>query len=143
MKLVYSSAFVLLLISLQFLTSCSKYTEGSKFTLLTKKARLVGDWKQTEMTINEISQDISETSFEISFESNFKYSDTTEFYFGGVEYTFSNNGTWQFSDDKTKLITTDSDGDQITYTIVRLANKELKLKEVVGATTTITTFDAQ
>lgn len=49
MKKIAFLGFVLALGTASVLTSCSKYEEGSKFTLLSKKNRLTNDWKLTSV----------------------------------------------------------------------------------------------
>lgn len=136
MKLFRIGAFALLALMAVAVTSCSKYEEGSKFTLLTKKARLTGDWSLNKVEVNGNPEDISGYQVNVTFLKDGSY--TYKWTSGG--FSVQESGTWKFSDDKEDLIFTDADGDVTTSQIVRLANKELKLKDVGGSTTTITTF---
>lgn len=144
MKLFFkTSAFVLLAISMVALSSCSKYEEGSKFTLLSKKARVVGDWTLTDLSVNGISQNLSSLSIEPTFKKDDTYTITTTVTILGVTVPSTETGTWKFSSDKLDLVRTDSNSNVTSSEIVRLASKEMKLKEVEGATTTIWTFEAK
>lgn len=142
MKLLFrASTVAFLALTMVIVSSCSKYEEGSKFTLLTAKARVTGDWKMTELTVNGTAQDLSGSTFEVSIKKDDTYTATNSYTFGGSTYTTTDNGTWKFNDDKTELIMTDSDNDISTSTIVMLKNKMMKLKEVDGNTTTIITLE--
>ena len=129
-------AFALLAVAI---TACSKYEEGSKFTVLSKKARMANTWTLSSLTVNEVSQAISGTNTMLLTKDG---SATTTWASGG--FSVSEQGTWVFSGNKEELIVTDSDGDVETYTIIQLKNKDLKLKQVntTGSTTitTISTF---
>lgn len=142
MKLLFrASTVAFLALTMVIVSSCSKYEEGSKFTLLTAKARVTGDWNMTEITVNGTTQDLTGTTSEISIKKDDTYTSTNSYTFGGSTYTTTDNGTWKFNDDKTELIITDSDGDISTSTIVMLKNKMMKLKDVDGSVTTIITLE--
>ena len=51
-------------------------------------------------------------------------------------------GTWAFSSDKANLILTDNSGTS-TNEIIRLTNKEMKLRQIDAGDTTVNTFTAQ
>tara|TARA_R110002072_G_scaffold16048_1_gene63450 strand:+ start:31459 stop:31875 length:417 start_codon:yes stop_codon:yes gene_type:complete len=125
-------AFALLAIAV---TACSKYEEGSKFTILSKKARMANTWTLSSFTANGISQPITGTS---TMELTKDGKATTTISFGG--FSGSEVGTWAFSSNKEELILTDSDGDTQTMTIVQLKNKDLKLRQVDSGITTVATY---
>lgn len=103
-------------------SSCNKYPEGPKLSLLSKKARLSGDWKMEKILINNVDQTAAFTSNEVfSIKKDGKYS---------VSSTPVEEGTWKFSGDKKQLIVKSnaSGAKEITYTILKLKNKELWLK---------------
>lgn len=136
MKLFRIGAFALLALMAVAVTSCSKYEEGPKLTLLSKKARLTGEWTLNKVEVNGETQDISGYTVNVTFLKDGSY--TYKWTSGG--FSVQESGTWKFSDDKVDLILTDEDGDVTTSEIVRLANDELKLKDVDGSYTTISTF---
>ena len=136
MKLFRIGAFALLALMAVAVTSCSKYEEGPKFTLLSKKARLTGEWTLSKVEVNGTAQDISGYTVTVTIDKDGSY--TYKWTSGG--FSAEESGTWEFSDDKVSLIMTDADGDVSTSEIVRLANDELKLKDVDGSFTTITTM---
>ncbi|MCF8415991.1 MAG: DUF5004 domain-containing protein [Crocinitomicaceae bacterium] len=142
MKLLFrASTVAFLALTMVIVSSCSKYEEGSKFTLLTAKARVTGDWTTTAITVNGTSQDLTGTSFTTSIKKDGTYTASSSYTFGGSTFTTNENGTWEFNSDKTELINTDSDGDVSTATITMLKNKMMKLKTVDGSFTTIVTLE--
>lgn len=136
MKLFRIGAFALLALMAVAVTSCSKYEEGPKLTLLTKKARITGEWTLSNVEVNGTSQDISGYTVNVTIEKDGSY--MYKWSSGG--FSVQESGTWSFSDDKVSLILTDEDGDVTISEIVRLANDELKLKDVDGSISTITTM---
>lgn len=116
-------------------TACSKYEEGSKFTVLTKTQRMVNTWTLTSVTYNGDAQTIQGThKWKLEKDGNATYS-----YVSG-SFTFSDIGKWAFTSDKASIIITDSANDSETYEIVQLKNKDLKLRQVDGNNTTISSY---
>lgn len=116
-----------------FLASCGKYEDGPGFTLLTKKARITGEWDVKEFvdgSDGSITTDNSSATYLIEKDGTLTYTD------GNV----STSGTWEFTSDKENLrvITTYTLlGATITDTqesiITRLTNKELWIKDTDGS----------
>lgn len=106
------------------LSSCNKYEEGSKFTLLTAKARMVNTWTLTSYSINDAAQTFS-TGLSYKLDKDGTATETTTL--GG--FSLSDVGTWEFNGDKTELIMKDSAGSTATYEIVQLKNKDLKVRQ--------------
>ena len=120
----------LIALSLIFLTpSCSKYPNGSKFTLLTKSNRMVNDWKLTSYMINGNEFIESQPEISLVIEKDGTYSWTaTQTVLGQIQSEFE-YGTWSFSDDKTSLmILTDGEEIPVGYTIIELRSKKLVLQ---------------
>ena len=121
--------FFLLLTALTF-SSCSKYEEGSKFTLLTKKQRMVNDWKMKQLTAN--GDDI--TSLNIITEVDIRDNGTITVRGKFLGISTSDNGSWAFDNDKSHLLITSQDGSVDNYEIIRLKDKELKVKITTNGT---------
>ena len=122
-------------------TSCSKYEEGSKFTVLTKKARLVGTWKMTNATTGSISQnfDTNSSVYEIK-----KTGDYIQNYVSGSTSVKVDEGKWEFSSDKKNLLITPQGSTTVNaMEIVELKNKEMKLKSTSNGIATVITYTAQ
>lgn len=124
-------------------TACNKYEEGSKFTILTAKSRMVNDW-----TISKISYTINSTTTEttgngtlsIAKDGTYKESTSVQVPFLGL-VTTTTEGTWTFNGDKTEVTFTDSNGNSNTSTIIKLKNKELSLSSTEETTGTVTRVD--
>jgi hypothetical protein len=116
-------AAALLLGATLITTSCGKYEDGPGFSLLTKKARLVGDWDRKSVTSGNFT--IEDTDDEIT---TFEKDGTIKVSEDGVSYS----GTWEFIDKKEKLRVSYTEGSftfSDDYTIRRLTNKELWLMD--------------
>lgn len=104
-------------------TACSKYEEGSKFTLLTKKSRIANTWKITALTAD--GNDILSLSTVSQIEATKDGKWNVTYTLGSLSTI--DEGKWELSSDKTKLVVTDESGDVTESTIVRLAKDEMKL----------------
>lgn len=107
------------------ISSCGKYEEGPEFTVLTKKQRLVGDWKIEEAMVDGQVQDAEAYS---EYTLTFERDGTAKITYGALFY----KGTWEFIEDKKKLRTIDLTGQTVEPTIIRLTNKQLWLKDADG-----------
>jgi len=133
MRLLLGIGFIAMMALAMTTTSCNKYEEGPGFTLLTAKMRITGNWTMIKQTVNGNDY----TSFAPDETLDIKKDETFTWTIGS--YTFT--GTWKFNSDKTEVIFTDSNGDIETFTIVQLKNNIMKLKQVVGGDTYITTYE--
>jgi len=132
-------AFALLAI---LVTACSKYEEGSKFTLLTKKSRVVNTWK-----LDKVTSIVDATGTEADITSLFAAT-TVDLQKDGTAVVVqtvgslsnTDTGTWAFTSDKTGLIFTDESGTASTSTIVKLKANELKLTSTDNGVTTIVEY---
>lgn len=107
------------------ISSCGKYEEGPEFTILTKKHRLVGDWKIEEAMIDGQVQDAEAyADYTLTYERD----GTARITFGALIY----KGTWEFIENKEKLRSISMDGTMADATIIRLTNKQLWLKDADG-----------
>lgn len=116
-------AFALLAL---MVSSCSKYEEGSKFTVLTKKQRAVNTWTMTTYTVGGTS--VMQAGTTVVWDLA-KDGSATVSYTNGAG-TISESGTWAFNSDKSSLVITGITGYEGTFEIVKLKNKELKLRQV-------------
>lgn len=112
-------------------SSCGKYDEGPGFTLLTKKARLTGDWDAKSYTDSN-GNTVADTDDDfVTFDKDGKYTYTSG--------SFSQSGEWDFSSDKEKIKVSYTSG-ATTYSnetpILRLTNKELWTKDPDDGTIT-------
>lgn len=121
--------FFLAILSVFFvLSACKKYEEGPMLTLLTKKARLTGDWK-AEKTVSPSGVESFVNSFQVM---KINKDNSYEIHEGKIIKT---KGTWDFAKDKGYVrLTYIKEG--ITYIeeyeIIRLKDKELWWKDSQG-----------
>jgi hypothetical protein len=140
MKLFRIGAFALLALTAVAVTSCSKYEEGSKFTLLSAKARLVNTWTLVAATSDgtDIMGFMPDMKIEIKKDGTY----TTTWTSGGL--STSDSGTWAFNSDKTQVAMTDSNGDVSNSKIIMLKNKDLKLQDADNTSSVdIFTFEGE
>lgn len=118
-------------------TSCDKYDDGGNFSILTAKMRITNDWTSTSLVVQtgSVVYSSNEEVLSIKKDGTYKTSGTVL----GISYT--EEGTWEFNDDKTEISFKDDSGDVTTWTITKLKNNELKLVRettTLGVTTTYT-----
>lgn len=135
MKRILSLGLVALFASTLLLSSCSKYDEGSNFTLLSKKSRMVNNWHLMSARVGGFEINLSGTSthLELSKDGSAKYTETYTVL--GTIYEGITNGTWEFNDDKSKLVLTEtgaSVSDEIT--ILKLTKDEMKTEQIDPST---------
>lgn len=130
MKFLLKKGFFSIALIGLIITSCSKYAEGSNFTLLTKKARMVNEWTlESTQLVNYVYPETSSFVRKILFKKDNTYV-RSETKVGEGASTISYSGTWEFSSDKTKLnLIEQGSNTTIEYIILELKSKELKLKE--------------
>lgn len=109
-------------------SSCSKYEDGPKFSLLSKNKRISRDWK-VEYSINLATQVEHSADFAgwlLNFGSDGTYTYTTIY----KQLQTTTNGNWELiGDTQLRLNYSTASGEQIVfYTILRLTKKELWLK---------------
>ena len=122
------------------LTSCGKYEEGPHFSLISKKARVTNTWKLTEVVLN--GEVITPAASTYTLTMTLKDDETLTANYSLLGIPYNTTGTWAFSSDKADLILTDNSGTS-TNEILRLTNKEMKLRQINGGDTTVNTFTAQ
>jgi hypothetical protein len=125
----YSKIFTFVLIAfVSFSFSCSKYEDGPKISLLSKKSRISREWK-TEYSINlatgiEHSADFAGWLLSLNKDATF----SNVINYNLVQTTY--NGSWEFiGDNQIRFNFNSATGEQIEfYTILRLSRKELWVK---------------
>jgi len=123
-KIITFSLIVLMAIA----SSCSKYEDGPKFSLLSKSKRISREWK-VEYSINLATQVEHSADFAgwlLNFNSDETYTKTTIY----KQLQTTTNGSWELiGNNQLKLVFNTSVGEKIEfYTILRLTKKELWLK---------------
>ena len=124
-----------LIVATTFLSSCSKYDEGSNFTLLTKKSRMVNNWHLTSINQDGVSLNMSGILLDLNLMKDGSATTTLSYTVLGQTFTDVTNGTWEFNDDKSKLVLTET-GASVTdeYTILKLTKDEMKTEQIDAST---------
>jgi hypothetical protein len=107
-------------------SSCGKYEDGPKFSLLTKKSRVAGDWN-----VKSIGSEVFQNGYSLSMTFDKDGSMSYKYSYG--TYSYSYVGTWDFSSDKENLVINSAGGID-TLEIKRLKNKEMWLDDDYTAT---------
>ena len=139
--IIYSFAFLMLSAAA---SSCSKYEEGPKLAFSSKKSRLVGEWKLTKQTLNGTDNNLTNVTTTLSIKDDATFYYKIAYSVLGIPYTVDYNGKWEFNSDKTQVLFTEDGQTSITnQTIVKLASDELKLREIDGNDTIVSTYQPQ
>ena len=124
-------SFLLVLVaSLFFFVSCSKYEDGPAISLLSRKARLVNKWKLEKYYKDGQEQSLSDDDkkgyLEIKKDNTFE----EVAYSGAYSITFT--GTWSEVDNYSKIHfkVTNPSSYEYEYTILRLMSNQLWGKEI-------------
>lgn len=125
---LFAFALVALLVA-----SCSKYEEGSNFSLISKKSRVANTWEVSTLTANGI--DISSLSPVSQITATKEGAWTTTYTIAGI--STDDVGTWVFNDDASTITVVDMSGTR-TMTIIKLKKDEIKLSNVDNNITYVT-----
>lgn len=110
------------------LSSCGKYEDGPGFSLLTKKARITGVWDEKEEV------DTDGTVYTDNDDATMELTKSGSAILNSPSSGISIQGSWEFASNKEKVRITFNFGTNQTeeYTIRRLTNKELWVRDVDG-----------
>ncbi len=116
-------------------TSCYKYEEGPRISLLSRKARICNEWRLGTYLDNGTDKTNLDETTTLTIEKDGTYSiSTVKSELGQLQSTFS-HGTWVFQNGQGQIIMTGSQtgATPVTYDILELRNSQLQLrKKVVG-----------
>ncbi len=124
----------LFLVAISF-TACDKYEEGANYSLLTAKMRIVNHWKLDKVTITNGNTSYDATNVYPNTIMKVKKDNTYETIYTAGNITTNETGAWDFNDDKTQVVITETGENPDSYNIIKLKNKELKVEYVDGNTT--------
>lgn len=132
MRIVLAALFISTLI----LSSCNKYSEGPKFSMLTRKERLCNDWELTAYTNsgNNAFDKTFTTKLTIDKDGTYSMSKTYNA-LGQIQGTYS-NGRWEFAEKDEALYFYEDSTSKPTheYSIKELRNKQLVIVEDIFQT---------
>lgn len=120
-----------LIVATTFLSSCSKYDEGSNFTLLSKKSRMVNNWHLMSISQDGLALNMGGISLHMELMKDGSAKNTLSYTVLGQTFQDVAVGTWEFNDDKSKLVLTET-GATISeeYTILKLTKDEMKTQQI-------------
>lgn len=105
-------------------SSCNKYEDGPKISLLTKKARLVNTWKVENVTSTSSNGNVTDlTSLYSDLVLTIKKDETYTITWGSS----SDAGTWELGGDKDdiRFMSSQPNSTEMSYRILKLKSKEL------------------
>lgn len=118
-----SRSFAAAAVIVLLLSSCSKFEDGPKFSLRTKKARLTNDWVMDKVFINDVDKTSDYAAFYNGFVLSIKKDET----YTTTSPNGNTSGTWELGEDKDDIRfqqTTPAGNGEVSYRILRLTNKE-------------------
>lgn len=138
MKTTMKSALAVIVIASAIVTSCGKYEEGPKISLASKKGRVANTWKVEAFLQDGVDKTsdyrlvVESESYEMKKDGG--YTTTQKFTILGGGLTSTDNGTWEFIDDKEslKMLSSQAGATADTMKIVRLKSNEMWLRSVSG-----------
>lgn len=116
---------VLLIGALLMGTSCTKYEEGSNFSFISAKARLVNHWTMTSYQVNNTTQSIQNN---YGIDMDFYKDNTFKRTWKLGAFSTTESGTWTFANKKLDVLLTKKDGSTEVYRLIELKNKDMKAK---------------
>jgi len=117
------------------LGACAKYDEGSNFSLISAKQRLINTWTLTKYEVNNVDQTANAPGLEVAFYKDESFKRTFSF---GLQ--ISDAGTWSFGGAKSSVVLKLENGNLESYDIIQLKDKALKVERIDGTTTHRYTF---
>jgi hypothetical protein len=115
---------------LQTMTSCNKYEDGPLVSLRSRNERVANNWRISKATENGNDVTSEFDRYDLSLTKENKASLTAQYTFLTLEYEYTTEGTWSFTDNDAKLkIDYDNNLADVTYIILKLQEKELWLRE--------------
>lgn len=105
-------------------TSCKKYEEGPALSFRSKKARVVNEWK-IEYAFETSS---GATTTQDYFNETWEFTKDGDF-FERDQGVIDKSGTWEFISDKESIQVNLISNNPRYYTIIKLNNKEMWLKD--------------
>lgn len=121
---------ILLSLSMIGITSCKKYEDGPLISFRSRSERIANNWRVVKATENgnEVTGDFDR--YEITFTKGGDANLTAHYTFLGIEYDYTTQGKWSFTDNDKKLdVNYDNDVADAVYVILKLEEKELWVRQ--------------
>jgi hypothetical protein len=129
---------------------CKKYPQGPAISLRSKKSRLSQQWKLTQYYVDDSERTVEFLQYYQTYQLNISKDGTMDVYTvstlpaTGQQHIVQTNGSWQFNDDKSGFVFTESystdnlsstpivGGTQHNYTLIKLYEKEMGYSEKIN-----------
>jgi hypothetical protein len=130
--------FCLIALVCVFLAPSCRYEDGPFISFRSKEKRVCGQWVSSKVMVNGNLLENEGGTRMIEFTEEGKYADVKGDSISGF---YTNQGTWAFSDNRDSLVITVKDEFtsleyEISWEILKLACKELRLKNATATTVT-------
>jgi hypothetical protein len=119
-----------------FLVSCSKENNDSELTLVSNRtSRVAGTWTYDKLFVNGV--DITSSILTAGEEYTLQFTQDGGYFFSysNTSQSYSDSGSWHFTDGIENIAITNTLGEVVTYKILRLTNFEMWWSETDGADT--------
>lgn len=123
-------------ILLVYMQSCKKYEDGPGFTLVSPESRLQGSWVLTAGTWYDASvgDSMENIVWVEAFTEDHDYLLTKGWTIDSASYNYTIDGTWEWINDKDKIMITEDDGDTSSIAISKLTKSEFTYIDTSGYT---------
>ncbi|MES2628662.1 MAG: hypothetical protein V4616_06800 [Bacteroidota bacterium] len=130
MKSISLKVLAVTLLGLSVLPACNKYEDGPGFSLRTRKARMVNNWKIDRAYDDGDEVTDNYDNYELDLGKSESATLRSKGSFAGIDFNVSTSGTWRFinKDEELDLNFENDDFDQV-YEILKLENDALWLRE--------------
>ncbi len=117
--------FSLLILFVTCIYSCTKYDEGSNFSLISPRQRLINNWMLTSYTEGSTDKTSTYYYFEVNLEKDGDFKRTWK----DDNFALTEFGNWDISKDNKIVYLKKQDGQIEAYDIIQLKNKDLKVRQ--------------
>jgi hypothetical protein len=123
MKTIFK-LFVLLILVTTIEPGCSKYPDGPKLSLRTRKARLINDWKSEMILANGVDITATQPVYFLNLKKDGSYTFQAD--------SITDEGTWELGGDKDDAYLKSKTGVETANRLLRLKHKELWVRITVS-----------
>lgn len=124
---------ITLLIAVVFLplAGCKKYSNGPGFSLVSRQERVENTWIVATATENGEDVSSSYDQYTITLTSDGDAALVADYYYFGVHYAVTTDGTWSFENNEENIrFDYEDDGEDAEYQILRLTGDQFWLRRI-------------
>ena len=119
-----------------FLVACGEQSNESELTLIPNRtARIAGTWTYDKLFVNGV--DVTASTLTVGSEYTLQFTEDGGYFFSysNIGQSYSDSGSWLFTDGIENIAITNTLGEVVTYKILRLTNFEMWWSETDGVDT--------